>query len=318
MRTTLPLILATALAVAGCSDAPAPVVLRVSIDLWPGYYPGIIARERGMLDEANVDLQISVPGNTDRMMADFAAGRYDAICVALGDAVDLAAMQHGIKLILMSDESSGGDALLGARPFPADGLPPGARIGTNIGGFGEVFVDEFLKRHGIRPRDVELVNIDAAQVPAMLQRGELDAAHTWEPYVTQALEQGAERWFDSADTPGLIPDGMVVREEVLRAHPEAVRALVHAWFEAAAWWKAEPEAGNALVAAALGVPLRDVSLRGLELLDAAENRRRMADRGPTGLPAVVQRYTDFFLERGVIARAVSPDALIDASFLPAE
>jgi hypothetical protein len=74
---------------AGCgesgTDGGEPAPLRLAMDLWPGYYPVLLAEDLGWFAEDRVRLKVSFPANTDRMMADYAAGQVDVIAVALGD-----------------------------------------------------------------------------------------------------------------------------------------------------------------------------------------------------------------------------------------
>ena len=70
---------------AGCGEQPEPEAepapLRLAMDLWPGYYPALLAEELGYFEAAKLKVQVSFPANTDRMMADFAAGQYDIITI---------------------------------------------------------------------------------------------------------------------------------------------------------------------------------------------------------------------------------------------
>lgn len=86
--------------------------ISLAIDLWPGYYPVILADELGMLKKRNISLELSIPRNTDRMLAKFAAAEYDAIAVALGDVMNLSQQYPDARIVMVADESSGGDAIL--------------------------------------------------------------------------------------------------------------------------------------------------------------------------------------------------------------
>ena len=297
------------------TESQADLKMRVAIDLWPGYYPAVILEAQDGLASSGVDLEVSVPENTDRMMSDFLNGKYDGICVALGDAIDLAAANPDLYWILISDESAGGDALVSGNTFDPASVQPGTKIGTNLGGFGEVFVHEFLERHQLLDK-VELVQVDAAQVPEMIATGVVQAAHTWEPYVSQVVDAGGAKWFDSSQTPGLIPDGLIVRGEFARRHPEKLQDFVADWFAAAEWWKGNLAEGNAVIGKQLAIQPTEISLDGILLYGAVDNQQRFLDKdSKDGLPAIIQRYSDFFLQRGVIARPVQARGLIDSRFV---
>ncbi len=311
--------LAMALTLTGCRPDPAPAAanppLRVGIDLWAGYYPLVLASERGLLREENVAVDVLVPGDTHRMIADFAASQYDLIGVSLADVVLATRVNPDMRMILNSDESAGADLILGPQPLLLPAQLHGKRIGTTLGGFGELFVRHFLELQGIRPEEVLLVNTDAANVPDLLKRGAIDVGHTWEPYAAQARSAGFQVWFTSAETPGLIVDGLVARGTVIRERAPELRGLVRAWFRAVAWWKAHPAEGNALIERRLRLPAGSVSWQGIRLLDQADNRRAFAQRPPGALRQACASYVEFFIARGTLSERLPPEALLDGSFV---
>ncbi|MGH8591380.1 MAG: ABC transporter substrate-binding protein, partial [Gammaproteobacteria bacterium] len=208
-----------------------PATLRFGYDYWPGYYPALIAAEKGYFAEEGLTVEATKRDDTDALIADFGAGEYDAIGASLGDIVDLTLVHPDVRIILVTDISEGGDAVL-ARPGveKVEDLR-GRAFGVNLGSFAELFVLTVLKSHGLSSADIRLVDTDAAELPAKLKSGEIDAGHTWEPFVTQARDEGARVLFTSAATPGLIQDVVAVRGEVLRERAKALGAFVKGWFK---------------------------------------------------------------------------------------
>jgi NitT/TauT family transport system substrate-binding protein len=309
-----------ALGLAACgrgSARPAHLqTLRLGIDVWPGYLPGMLADEMGKLVPQGIQLAVSFPGNTDHMLADFVAGRYDVIGVSLGDLVNITRGSNGVVVILVTDESAGGDAIL-ARPGLKLDRPGRLRIGTNLSGFGEVFLREYLKRRTPDPIQWEFVNADAADVPRLLADKALDLGHTWEPYASQAAALGATRVFTSASTPGLIPDVLVTTPATLQRRGPVLRQFLKSWLEAVDWWREHPAAAAAKLAHRVPATMGPVSLDGLKLMDLADNQRLLgAHHLPAALDAVVRRYSDYFLERGSVARPVDAAALLRPDLLP--
>lgn len=312
--------LAAALALPACSERRPPEVelapLRLAMDLWPGYYPAVLADELGYLAEAQVKLTISFPANTDRMMAEFAAGQVDVVAVALGDLINATHGRTPVQVFLVSDESAGGDALLMRHGTDLKGKGK-LSLATNLGGFGELFAREFLRRQGIDPARIAWINADAADVPRLLAAGQVDLGHTWEPYVSEAEAAGAVKLFSSADTPGLIPDVLAAtRATVDRRAPE-LRRFVGAWLRAVDWWLEHPDEGNRRIASRVHSEVAKISLKGVRLMRRTDNRRLLgADGPPQTLGAVVAHYSAFFLDKGMLARPVEPADFLRGDLLP--
>lgn len=301
--------------VAAKPDAtPVREVLRLGIDQWPGYYPAALADELGYFGEQGLTLDIQLPGNTDRMLSEFAAGQYDLIGVALGDLITLSRNRPDVVVALVSDESAGGDALLMRADYTI--AASGAiRIGTNLGGFGELFVRELLPRLQIDPARVEWVNADASNVPQLLQAGELELGHCWEPYASQAVELGATRLLSSADTPGLIPDVIASTRHLSGERGDALRAFQRGWFRAVDYWRANPEHAASLIEQRLKLPAGSASLSGISLQDLVANRRLLAGEQPELLP-LIQRYSEFFVARGRLLEPADGKTMLVPELLP--
>jgi NitT/TauT family transport system substrate-binding protein len=292
---------------------PAP--LRLGMDLWAGYYPALLAEELGYFAEAQVKVQISFPANTDRMMADFAAGRYDVIGVALGDLISATQGRAPVQVFLVTDESAGGDAVLARRGLVLENASR-LRLATNLGGFGELFSREFLRRQGIAADRVAWLNADAADVPRLLATGQVDLAHTWEPYVSESLASGALKLFSSAETPGLILDVLAAPRAVAERRRDELRRFTTAWLQAVDWWLQAPREGVRRIARRLQRDAAQVSLDGVKLIRRAENRRLLGADGQAAMAAAVGRYSAFFLDKGSLARPVDPADLLRADLLP--
>lgn len=309
-----------ALLLCACT-APAPppaTPLHLGADLWPGYFPAVIAERKGLMAEQGVALQVSTVSDTSALIADFAAGRYDLIAVSLGDAITLSSSRPDVMVLLVANESSGGDMLL-RMPGPAfddTGSAAPLRLGTTLGGFGELFFRAWLERMRIDPSRVAWTNIDASDVSTALIEGRIDVGHTWKPYPAEAMAAGAVPVFTSKETPGLILDVVLTTRATLARKPEALRGFTRAWLEAAGRWQADRPSGDALVVEALGLAPEAVSLEGIALYTLADNRRVMAGAAEAPLASLIRRYSDFFIERGSLSRPPIPEAMFDPALLP--
>lgn len=306
---------------AGCSERGASPPserpkLEVGLDLWPGYYPALLAEALGYFRDEGIDVQITLPEDTDQLLVDFAAGSLDGIAVAAGDAINVCEANPDVRIVLFSDISDGADMVLALPPIARPEDLRGHAVGTNLGGFGELFVRHMLDAHGVPAADVKLLNVDAAQAADRLLSGELAAVHTWEPYASRAKAAGAHVLYSSHDADGLVIDGLLFAGETVRAHPQAVRGFVRAWFRAADHWQAHAAADDALLQKRLGSNA-SIQRQGIHLLGRAE-QRELFTPGPTNRSAqhVLGQFVDFFVGRGTLSAAPNVSHLLDPEFLP--
>lgn len=283
------------------TPAPKPP-LRFVYDFWPGYYPALIAQEKGFFAEEGVEVELLRPENTDQMLADFVGGKYDAVAVAFGDVVSLAATNSNIRIIIVSDESAGGDAFVVHPDIQSLNDLEGKTVGVNQGGFAELFVTKYLEDTAMDMSSISMVNADAADVPELLKQNRIQGGHTWEPYVTEAKEAGFTVLFSSANTPGLIPDVVAFRQEFIEERPEDVQAFVNGWFKAVDFWIANPREGTDAAAAVLKVSPDTISLEGIKLMTFRDNQRLFTQGGNdlASLYFTAQLYTDFYARIGTI------------------
>lgn len=304
----------------GCSrDGPATNAprrpLRIAVDLWSGYFPLLIADRQGRYRERGLEIEIEIPENTGRILASFAARSFDAIGVALGDLVNVSQRNPDVRIVMVSDQSDGGDQLIARVPFSARDDLERARIGTNIGGFGELLIRAFAEGVGATFDSLKLVDVDAADVPAMLESGAIDLGHTWEPYAPKLLAKGYHAWFTSRDVPGLIPACVAVQKHVIDQQRDDVAALLDGWQDALDWWRDHREEGFALASGHSAVGGGEFSLQGIRLVDRAENRRIFsATNDPDDVLSVTRRYVEHFSTRGMLTHSPRPQDLIDRSF----
>lgn len=181
---------------------------------------------------------------------------------------------------------------------------------------GVVMFDAVLQAAGLRVEDVLKVDYTADRSVAMFQAGQVDAAVTFEPWVSQLEESGALRLFDSRSIPNRIVDVLAVRSELMASRPQTVAMLVAAHFQALALWKSEPGQASALMAARLQVDPAEVpaAYKGLDLPDAARNRELLRPGGPIAAAAAeVQRI---LVERRVLSQPTDVQTILEPRFLP--
>ena len=302
-----------------CGGASAPTAknppLKVGWSLWPGWYPLVIAQEKGIFEKHEVEVELTLYTLYNQAAAELDSGKKDAVGLVAGDALPLT--ENGAaKIVLITDTSNGGDTIMASSEVTSPTDLRGKRIGVGLGTFGEVLVREMLKRNHISVGDVILVDVPPENLPAELGRS-VDAGHTYEPFTSEAVQKGYHTVFSSTETPGLIPDVFVFRSSVAAERPEDVSAFIAAFFEAQEWWLANPDEAAALIAQATGLTPTDISTEGLKLFNRTDNVNAFKPGEDTSsIYFTTQLYTDFQIQTGRLNSAPDLNQLLDASFLP--
>jgi NitT/TauT family transport system substrate-binding protein len=294
-------------AVAACQPAAAPPEedegpLRIALDKWVGYAPLVIAEERGLFEQYGVEVELVITANNEETRQLLITKQVDLATAVTFDPVAQAAAGLPIQIVWLFDTSSGGDVVVGNRDVQTPADLRGKRIGLRYGSFSHAFIQSALTHYDIDESEVQFVNLSEDQIPAALASGQIDAGHTWEPYLSDAVANGGRIVFTSADVPSVIMDCLAMQAEVGEARAYDVQAVINAVAEAAAWWQANPEAGNQIASERFELSAEDVSaiVSGLTLYDAQDNLTLLAGTGEQTAAAFIAPVITAFAESGVI------------------
>lgn len=100
------------------------------------------------------------------------------------------------------------------------------------GSGGEYFVAKALEQAGMTIRDVTLMNVASADMPASLAGGAVDAVLTSSPFSDQILVDGTGRMLGQDFTPGLMTVAFVGSGRFINERPEVAERFVLALAEA--------------------------------------------------------------------------------------
>ncbi|MCC5606197.1 ABC transporter substrate-binding protein [Nostoc sp. CHAB 5834] len=289
--------------------------LKIPFGYFVGEYPGIIAQEKGFFKAQGVDVELIHERYIQLEQANFGAGKYDGISLALGSFIILSATNPDIQGVIVIDESTGADVIVAQPQIKTVADLKGKKLGANLGGFSEVFVTEMFKTANLSSDDVNLVKSEASEIPQRLKNNTIQAGHTWEPHLDEARKLGGHILFTSKQTPGLILDMIVFHGETIRDRPEDIRAFLRGWLQAVNYWKANVQEGNAIISKVLKIPSNTISLEGVNLTDLGENQKLFQSSNPNSIYKTAKIYTDFFIRSGNVTRIPELKSLFNSDFL---
>lgn len=321
---TLSLALIVVLILGACSSpAPTPKpdlpAIRIGINQWVGWGALFIARDKGFFAAEGakvelVNLDSSNAGNTA-----FATKQVDANTTTLSDTLAQASAKIPLQVVWIFDTSMGADVFVANSTIQSPADLKGKRIGLSYGTFGHIFVLSGLAKYGISRSDVTIVDVAGEDVPQALAAGKIDAGHTWDPHLAEALKNGAHVMFTSADTPGIINDVLEFRTDMLQNRPDDVKAIFRAIQDASDYWAKNPDDGNQIVGKAIGVAASDMPalLKTDHIWTLAENQAALDPNNPQSLTKMVKTISDFFISEKVITQAPDAQTVLNGTFAQA-
>ena len=222
------------------------------------------------------------------------------------------------KIVLCFDESYGGDGIVAKKSISTLADLKGKKIGYQKGLPAHFLLLSVLKKTNLSGADVEHVDMDADKAGAAFVAGHLDAAVTWEPWISKAAATADGKiLMTTKDFPGLIVDVLVFRDEIISSRSDDVTKIVQGWFSALEYWKQHEDEANQIMAKAYGLEVKEFKdmCSGVRFYDKAKNQTYMGSGMDSEIYRVFRSAGDLWLSNGVISQTVQPEARIDASFI---
>jgi NitT/TauT family transport system substrate-binding protein len=225
------------LLVSSCMREPE-TTLRIGTNVWVGNEPRYLARDLGYLNPSTVQL-VEYPSASEVMRA-FRNQAIDGMVLTLDELFVLAVDELQPRIILVVDVSNGADAIVGRRGMRSMRDLKGKSVAVESGALGAFVLSRALALNGMQVSDVNVVHLEPSDHSRGFEKGQVDGAVTFDPYRIELLQLGATTLFDSTQIPGEIVDLLAVRATIVEKKPNAIQALLTAWFSALDYITREP------------------------------------------------------------------------------
>lgn len=294
-----------------------PFILGISpMSGWYGWY-GI--QGTGIFEKNDVFVEIKYfPVYSDSLTA-FYSNQVDGICIAASDAV--APLNEGIdfKIVLVNDNSSGADGLVVHDGISSVQDLKGKTVATEIGTLEHMFFLKILEDNNMSINDVSFTNMTINDAGPAFIAGSIDAAVLWEPTLSMAVNAGGKVLYSTASEPGLIPDTLAVRQDIIDNNKDVVQKIVQSWFDGEKLLDVRDEAF--IEATIKGAELKKedylVMLEGVTLFDKAMNEETFKEGNDyTSLSYTLQKSAEFLKSTEMIDKIPEDiTTILDDSFI---
>lgn len=309
----LAIVIATALLLGGCSQAPEQPI-RVGTNIWLGYEPLYLAQSLGYFKSNEVKLvQYISASQTMRSIVD---GTVEAAALTLDEALLLQQFGVDARVVLVMDYSNGADKVI-TRP-DINNLKElrGKRIGVETSALGAYMMHRVLEKADLSLNDVKLVSLSLAEHEQAYLNGDVDALVTFDPVSSRLMKLGAHTLFDSSEMPGEVVDVLVVRNDYLMENKEHLKKLLAGWFRAIEYFDDYPEKSARYMNARMKMGEEQLlsGFRGVVLPKSKENRRLLSGK-PTPLSVQAEKLADVMAENKLLRGPAQANKLFDPELL---
>jgi NitT/TauT family transport system substrate-binding protein len=288
--------------------------LRVAYNQWVGFTPFFVALEKDFFEAAGTSVEPVEFAGPGESLAPLMAGHLD-VSLTTADNVVLLSSRAGSKPAILSvlDASYGGDALVAKTSIDSIAELEGKTVATTIGEVNHLLLLKALASAGVDPSTVNMVNMSPDEAGAAFVAGNLDAAVTWEPWVSKAASKNGHRLFTSKDVPNLLVDVMVVTQETRQAQNEALSAFMEGLAKGVAFLNDHPSKAHAIAGEWLSVSGDDVAtmLEGVRIYQPSEVPALLAPEG--GMHDSLSSIATFMKDQGNISSVPEIAPLLDPS-----
>ncbi len=301
-----------------CAGEP----IKLGMSTWLGYAPLYLAKEKGFFQKRGIDVEIVVIESPADRRAAFAADKIQGMATTVDTHVMTAAAENPIpvKQVLAMDDSNGGDGIVAKKEIKTVKDLKGKTVAAQLGAGASYFwLNYVLSQNGLKLSDIKAVDMKAGDAGAAFVAGKVDAAVTWEPWLSRAKETPFGGVLLSSDkTPGIIVDSLAFKPAYLKAHGDDVKKIIAAWNEAVKFATDNPKEADAIMAKFTNQKPEEFTKEkaGVRFYGEKENKEYFGTaQKPGSLYNVTQRAADVWYELKFIKTKPKAADLIDGSYL---
>jgi NitT/TauT family transport system substrate-binding protein len=288
--------------------------VAIGISGWTGFAPLTLAKEAGIFAKNGLDVTMKKIPQASRHLA-IASG--DIQCAATTVETWIVWNANGVATtqLLQMDKSYGADGMVVRNHITSIKDVKGKKVAASAPGTAPYFtLSWFLKKNGLRVKDVSLVTLEPAPAAQAFIAGQNDAAMTYEPYLSAVREkpEAGKIIATTLDYP-MVMDTFGCTPRFIADSEQAVQALVKSYFDAVEMINSDQKRSYEIMGA-------DVKQTGEQFGNSAKYLRwqdRAANRTFfTGeFPTFNKEAVDLLLETGVIKQVPDLTTLADTRFV---
>jgi NitT/TauT family transport system substrate-binding protein len=184
IRAALMLLVVSVLVWDGPVGAQSKMTIATGVDpVFSAYY---VAQEEGLFKKHGLDVRINTGPSGSAMVSFLVNGQIESAFGSEIAGVSNHNLDPNVVVVAQATRLVRWIAVVGRNIDTLDQLK-GKKVGIARGSGGEVFWLAMLDKLKLKASDYTVVNVEAPEMVAALERGNIDAYAVWEPWVTRGL-----------------------------------------------------------------------------------------------------------------------------------
>lgn len=164
----------------------APIRMTIATGVDPSFAPYYVAREGGFFQRNGLEVTVNTGPSGSAMIAFLVGNQINSAYGAEQAGVSAHLVDQNVVAVCEGTALLRWISVLGRNVESMDALK-GKRVGVARGTGSETFWLSVVSKLNLDPADYTIVNVEAPEMVAALERGNIDAFAVWEPWPTRAL-----------------------------------------------------------------------------------------------------------------------------------
>jgi ABC-type nitrate/sulfonate/bicarbonate transport system substrate-binding protein len=214
----------------GAAFAQTKMTIATGVDpVFSAYY---VAQQEGLFKKHGLDVRINTGPSGSAMVSFLINGQIESAFGSEIAGVSNHNLDPNVVVVAQATRLVRWIAIVGRNIDTLDQLK-GKKIGVARGSGGEVFWLALIEKLKLNAADYTVVNVEAPEMVAALERGNIDAYAVWEPWVTRGLA-AVKNTKVLKDQENILEQGVYIYMNLgwIKKNPEQAEAFMRALVEA--------------------------------------------------------------------------------------
>ena len=246
------------------SDAAANEKVRIGHTHWPAQGFFYLVQELGWAPD--IEFEFTIIDDPNQLFGLMSADKLEVVNSTVEMGPITAAEKMPVKLLALTTVSYGVDMIILHPDIKSPQDLKGKKVAVLEGGLAQIYMATWLEQNGVKPEEVQFVNLIMEEATAAMISGQIAGGEFWHPWARNVLRDlpGAQKVADSVDPywlkAAVLGDAMFMNANFIAQKRDLALRLMRLYYDAVQYWKEHPAGANAIIAKALQFSAEDVEI----------------------------------------------------------